>query len=205
MIIFPKSLNSQKKTCSVSKGVGFPTNLDCPQCGKQKLHIKVGKNGPFLACNGYPDCSYSRNFTRDEKGVVHPVEPSFELAEGKFCEKCQKPMVLKQGRYGEFLACSGYPECKSTQSVNGGSSGKSTGVKCPETDCDGDLMERKSKRGKLFYGCSRYPDCAFASWDRPVDQGCPQCGAKYLVEKVTKKQGTFLKCADPDCSYRESK
>jgi DNA topoisomerase-1 len=202
---FSKNLEWAKENMLSIKGVGFPTNLNCPQCEQKKLHIKVGKNGPFLACSGYPDCSYSRNFTRDETGSIHPVEPSFELAEGKFCEKCKKPMVLKQGRYGEFLACSGYPDCKNTQSVNGTTSGKSTGVKCPEPDCDGELTERKSKRGKVFYGCSRYPDCSFATWDRPVDQECPQCGTKYLLEKITKKQGTFLKCPNPDCGYKESK
>jgi len=202
---FSQKLDFAKENMLSIKGVGFPTDLDCPLCQK-KLHIKMGKNGPFLACNGYPDCSYSRNFARDEKGKIHPVEPSFELAEGKFCEKCQKPMVLKQGRYGEFLACSGYPDCKNTQSVNGRTSGgKTTGVKCPEKDCGGDLVERSSKRGKIFYGCSRYPDCSFATWDKPVDQACPQCDAKFLVEKTNKKQGTFLKCANPDCNYKASK
>jgi DNA topoisomerase I len=202
---FSQKLEFAKENMLSIKGVGFPTDLDCPLCQK-KLHIKVGKNGPFLACNGYPDCSYSRNFARDEKGKIYPVEPSFQLAEGKFCEKCQKPMVLKQGRYGEFLACSGYPDCKNTQSINGGvSGGKNTGVKCPEKDCGGDLVERNSKRGKIFYGCSRYPNCSFATWDKPVDQVCPECDAKFLVEKTSKKQGIFLKCANPDCNYKESK
>jgi len=201
---FSKKLESAKENMLSIKGVGFPTDLTCPDCRK-KLHIKVGKNGLFLACNGYPECSYSRNFIRDEKGNVKPVEPSFEIAEGKICDKCQKPMVLKQGRYGEFLACSGYPDCKNTQSLNGGSSGTPTGVKCPEDTCEGELIERKSRKGKIFYGCSRYPDCSYATWDKPVDQKCPQCGSKFLVEKTTKKQGTFWKCPNPGCDYKVSR
>ncbi|MBW1899263.1 MAG: type I DNA topoisomerase, partial [Deltaproteobacteria bacterium] len=201
---FSKKLESAKENMLSIKGVGFPTDLTCPDCSK-KLHIKVGKNGLFLACNGYPECSYSRNFIRDEKGNIKPVEPSFKIAEGKICDKCQKPMVLKQGRYGEFLACSGYPDCKNTQSLNGGSSGTPTGVKCSEEACEGELIERKSRRGKIFYGCSRYPDCSYATWDRPVDQECPQCGSKFLLEKTTKKQGTFWKCPNPGCDYKESR
>ncbi|MFW5902149.1 MAG: type I DNA topoisomerase [Thermodesulfobacteriota bacterium] len=186
------------------KGVGVPTDLTCPSCGK-RLHIKVGKNGPFLACEGYPDCTYSRNYNRDEKGRIHPIEPSHEAAEGEVCEKCGRPMVVKQGRYGAFLACSGYPECKNTRSINGSSkNAPSTGVKCPQEGCDGDLVERKSKRGKVFYGCSRFPDCTYALWDKPVNRACPRCGAPFLVEKTTKKKGTVLKCLNTACGYKES-
>ncbi len=201
---FSQKLESAKEHMLSIKGVGVPTDLTCPDCGK-KLHIKVGKNGLFLACNGYPECSYSRNFIRDEKGNVKPVEPSFEIVEGKICDKCQRPMVLKQGRYGEFLACSGYPDCKNTQSLNGSSSGTPTGVKCPEDACEGELLERKSRKGKIFYSCSRYPDCSYATWDRPVNQECPQCGAKFLVEKKTKYNGSFWKCLNQLCVYMESR
>ncbi len=200
---FSKKLTSAKDNMLSVKGVGFPTERDCPVCSK-KLHIKVGKNGPFIACTGYPDCSYSRNYTRDEKGHIHPVEPSFEIAEGKNCDKCGKPMVVKQGRYGEFLACSGYPDCKNTQSVNGGGAGKSTEIGCPEEGCQGEILERKSRRGKIFYGCSKYPDCTYAIWDKPIDRKCPMCNADFVVEKTTKKQGTFLRCLTPSCKFRES-
>jgi DNA topoisomerase-1 len=127
---------------------------------------------------------------------------SQELAEGEACEKCGKPMMIKHGRYGEFLACSGYPECKNTKSVNGGN-GKSTGVKCPESGCDGELVERKSKRGKVFYGCNNYPKCSYALWDKPVDKKCPECGEEFLVEKTTKKKGTFLTCLNDACGFQE--
>jgi len=185
------------------KGVGVPTDLSCPVCGK-RLRIKVGKNGPFLACEGYPECTYSRNYTRDEKGRIHPVEPDHGAAEGEICDKCGRPMVVKQGKYGDFLACSGYPECKNTRSLNGNTkNAPSTGVKCPEEGCDGELVERKSKRGKIFYGCSRFPDCTYALWDKPVPKPCPQCGAPFLVEKTTKKEGTVLKCINKACGYKE--
>jgi DNA topoisomerase-1 len=185
------------------KGVGFATDLTCPECGRT-LHIKVGRHGHFLACNGYPECTYSRDYIRDAKGKIQPLEPDLKAVEGKVCEKCGKAMVLKRGRYGEFLACSGYPDCKNTQSMNSNGSGKKTGVPCPEKECSGEIVERKSKRGKTFYGCSRFPDCKFATWDKPIQKTCPQCGAPYLLEKTTKKQGTFLTCHADECDFKES-
>ncbi|MFP4533232.1 MAG: type I DNA topoisomerase [Desulfobacterales bacterium] len=185
------------------KGVGVPTDLNCPVCGR-RLYIKVGKNGPFLACEGYPDCTYSRNYSRDEKGRIHPIEPAHEAAEGEVCDKCGRQMVVKQGKYGDFLACSGYPECKNTRSINSNSkNAPSTGVKCPQEGCDGELVERKSKRGKIFYGCSRFPTCTYALWDKPIPKPCPRCGAPFLVEKTTKKAGTVIKCINEACGYKE--
>jgi len=201
---FKKKLDEASTGMLSMKGVGLPTGLSCPQCNKE-LNIKVGKNGHFLACSGYPDCTYSRDYIRDEKGKVKPVEPSMDEISEKVCKKCGKPMVLKTGRYGKFLACSGYPDCKNTQSVNSTGHGKKTGVKCPEKDCTGDLVERKSKRGKIFYGCSNFPECTFATWDKPVDKNCPDCGAGFLLEKTTKRQGTVLSCNTKECGYQETK
>lgn len=199
---FSEKLELAKDGMLSIKGVGVKTEHDCPICGT-KLHIKVGKNGPFLACNGYPECTYSRNFTRDEKGNIVPIEPSINSTNGQTCAKCGKPMVIRQGKYGEFLACSGYPQCKHTQSLQtGGGGGKTTGVHCPQPDCTGELVERKSKRGNIFYSCSRYPDCTYAIWDKPVDRKCPVCNAAFLVEKTTKKEGTFLKCLTEGCDYK---
>jgi DNA topoisomerase-1 len=185
------------------KGVGIPTGLTCPQCGSNELHIKMGKNGHFLACSGYPECSYSRDYQRDEKGRILPVEINHEAATDRTCPKCQKPMVAKRGKYGEFLACSGYPDCNHTESINGGTNGKAIGVACPEAGCDGNIVEKRSKRGKVFYGCSRYPECKFATWDMPVAKPCPVCNKPYLVEKNTKREGRFLACADRQCGYKE--
>jgi DNA topoisomerase I len=186
------------------KGVGIPTDLTCPRCNGNKLHVKIGKNGHFLACSGYPECTYSRDYVRDERGRIQPVEPNHEAATDKSCPKCGKPMVIKRGKYGEFLACSGFPQCNHTESVNGGANGKSIGVSCPEPGCSGQILEKKSKRGKTFYGCDRYPKCTFATWDKPVAKACPVCGAPYLVEKSSKREGTYLSCVNRECGYKET-
>ncbi|MCJ7772193.1 MAG: topoisomerase DNA-binding C4 zinc finger domain-containing protein, partial [Desulfobacterales bacterium] len=138
------------------------------------------------------------------KGKIKPVEPVHSEITDKFCEKCEKPMLLKSGKYGDFLACSGYPDCKNTISINPNNNGTPIGIKCPIDNCAGDVVEKKSKRGNVFYGCSNYPDCTFASWDKPVLKKCPNCGVDFLVEKSTKKQGTYLLCISENCGYKET-
>ncbi|MGD8212009.1 MAG: type I DNA topoisomerase, partial [Desulfobacterales bacterium] len=199
---FSKDLDTASEEMLSVKGVGIPTDLKCPKCGKP-VRIKVGKNGHFLACTGYPDCTYSNDYIRDEKGIIQPEEQSEEEATDKVCDKCGQPMVIKKGRYGGFLACSGYPKCKNTQSLNSNGNGKKIGFDCPQKDCTGDIVERTSKRGKIFYGCNRFPDCTFATWDKPLDRECPVCGAKFLVEKTTKKKGTFITCLEEGCGFEE--
>jgi DNA topoisomerase-1 len=184
------------------KGVGSSTDLDCPLCKTQKLNIKMGKNGHFLACNGYPECKFTSNYTRDEKGRILPVEQPTEVATDQVCVKCGLPMVMRQGKFGPFLACSGYPACKNTQSVTPVGSPQETGISCQEPGCTGMLVQKMSKRGKVFYGCNRYPDCSFAIWDKPVNQECPLCHAKFMVEKTSKKEGAFLACLSQDCGYK---
>ncbi|MBT8338999.1 MAG: type I DNA topoisomerase [Desulfatitalea sp.] len=200
---FREKLTAAEEQMLSVKGVGIATDLACPQCNRNKLHIKVGRNGHFLACSGYPECTYSRDYVRDERGRIQPVEPNHDAATDKVCPKCNRPMVIKRGKYGEFIACSGYPECSHTESINGGGGGQAIGVTCPEGGCGGDIVEKKSKRGKVFYGCKRYPECKFASWDKPVDKACPVCGRPYLVEKNTKRDGTFLNCVNRECGYKE--
>ncbi|ACL02886.1 DNA topoisomerase I [Desulfatibacillum aliphaticivorans] len=194
--------NAGDKMVSV-KGVGVPTGIKCPQCEKE-LHIKIGKNGPFLACSGYPECRFTRNYDRDDKGgIVMETPPETEETD-EVCDKCGKPMLVKSGPYGTFLGCSGYPDCKNTKTMNGGAQqNQATGIKCPVEGCDGEIHERRSKRGKVFYGCSKYPKCDFATWDKPVDKPCPVCQSPYLVEKSTKKSGVYLKCPTRGCKYRE--
>lgn len=199
---FKKELESAAKGMTSIKGDGFPTDLNCPECNNP-VRIKTGKNGLFLGCRGYPKCTFTRNYTRDEKGKIHSVEPALEEVSDKACSKCGKPMIVKHGKFGTFLACSGYPDCRNTQSLNSDKVGKTTGVSCPEKGCGGNLVERKSKRGKTFYGCSRYPDCTFATWDKPVARECPQCHAGFLLEKTTKKSGTFFFCQTEGCGFRD--
>lgn len=197
--------NATEKMLNV-KGVGIPTDLKCPLCTKQ-LNIKIGKNGNFIACTGYPDCSFSSNYTRDEKGNVEICEniTKADLTPVKNCDKCGKPMVKKEGRYGEFLACTGYPECKQTESIHALEPVKTTDILCPVPPCKGMIVGKKSRRGKDFYGCDRYPKCDFASWDKPVNKKCPECGSNYLVEKETKKEGLIIACPVKDCGYKESR
>ena len=111
------------------------------------------------------------------------------------CPKCDSNLVLKQGRFGEFTACSSYPACKYVKQ-------KSTGVLCPKDG--GDIVERKSRRGRVFFGCANYPDCDFTLWNRPLAEKCPDCGAPFLVEKITKRHGRQLVCNNEECSYVRS-
>ena len=199
---FTKELEAATQEMLSLKGVGLPTGLKCPKCDHE-LHIKVGRNDHFLACSGYPECTYSRDYTRDEKGRIHPIEIAEDEISDKQCATCGRPMVIKQGKYGKFLACSGYPECKHTESLASNNNGKETGVPCPQENCDGQIVQKSSKRGKVFYGCNRYPECTFAIWDKPVDKPCPVCNAPFLIEKSTKRKGDFLACYQKECGYEE--
>jgi DNA topoisomerase-1 len=201
---FKQDLERAEKQMQSVRGDGLPVDLRCPACDKP-LKIKIGRNGPFLACSGYPACTFTQNYTRNEKGKIEIAQPPNDQPTDEMCEKCGSPMVQKQGRFGPFLACSAYPACKNTRSLKGKDPSKAepTGVRCPEKGCDGELVSRRSRRGKVFYGCSRYPSCTFAIWDRPVTKPCPQCGAPFLVESTSKSYGPHLRCLDKECGYKE--
>ncbi|NVM56819.1 MAG: topoisomerase DNA-binding C4 zinc finger domain-containing protein, partial [Desulfobacterales bacterium] len=202
---FQNDLKRAEKQMHSVKGDGLSVDLHCPECDKP-LRIKVGKNGTFLACSGYPLCTFTRNYSRDEKGQIQMGQPASEQATGEICEKCGNPMVQKKGRFGLFLACSAYPACKNTRSLSAKATSKArpTGVRCPEKECSGELVCRRSRRGKLFYGCSRYPACTFAIWDKPVPQSCPRCKAPFLLERTSKKEGSHLRCSNKECTYKGS-
>lgn len=174
----------------IKDSVQEETTESCPKCGSD-LIIRWGRNGKFVACSGYPDCKYTKPLT----------EP--ETVDEK-CEVCGRNMVIKHGRYGRFLACSGYPECKNSRPL-------SIGVDCPREECKGTLVEKRSRRGRVFYGCSEYPNCKFAAWNKPVPVPCSNCRNPYLEYRYTQSKGEFLAC--PVCkseygtelqeSYRE--
>ena len=191
---FEKTLSAAKQEMKSVKKQGIPTGIDCKLCDG-KLFIKWGKTGEFLACENYPTCTFTQNFKKDADGTIIPIVKEEPVESGEKCEKCGRPMVYKQGRYGQFLACSGYPECKHIRA-------QTTGVKCPEENCKGEIVQKISKKGKVFFSCSRFPKCKFATWDRPVPQKCPQCEKPFLLEKNTRK-GTLLQCVDKDCGYSE--
>ncbi len=197
-----RSLQEAESRMTSVKGQGVPTDIDCPVCKSRKLHIKMGKNGHFLACSGYPECRYTSDYTRDEKGGIRIVDRAAPEMTDRTCERCGAPMVQRNGKFGPFLACSAYPKCKHTVSLQQQEgNGRDTGVDCPQAGCDGRLVQRTSKRGKTFYGCTRYPECTFAIWDRPVARPCPQCSAPFRVEKTTKAKGNRLVCLS--CGFEE--
>jgi len=170
------------------------TEEECPQCGKH-LIIKLGRYGKFYGCKGYPECRFIRSINN-----VGEEEGDKSDAVKESCEKCGKAMVIKDGRYGKFLACSGYPQCKTVRSLN---KRVSLGISCPECK-EGEIIEKRTRRGKFFYGCSGYPKCDFATWDKPVEEACPSCGNPILVEKVSKRDGKTLRCIKKECTYKKT-
>jgi DNA topoisomerase-1 len=240
---FAKDLDLAKVNMENIKRQEIPTDEKCEKCGKPMV-IKWGQFGSFLACTGYPDCKFTRELASDtdDEGQGAKTEEEEEIPP---CENCGKPMALRRGRFGPFLACTGYPECKTTRkqgpgenkpkvpdkildepcpkcgsnlAVKEGRFGPFTscsdypkckyikpqtiGVPCPRADCGGELTERRTKRGKAFYGCANYPDCDFVVWQKPIPEKCPQCNSPYLLEKSTKKEGLIRYCNEESCDYK---
>jgi DNA topoisomerase-1 len=235
---FDKDLKHAEEHMTDIKRMEKPTDLTCEKCGKP-LVIKWGKHGSFIACTGYPECTYTRELTVDLPDV--DKADLSEQADEEYCENCGRPMVLKKGRFGTFYACTGYPDCKTTKPIGGqqkkpdqpldekcpqcgsnlalktGRFGeftacsnyptckfvkqKTIGVKCPECS-EGEISERRSRKGKTFYGCNRYPDCKFVAWAKPVAEKCPQCGSPYMVEKWL-KAGAMWQCPNPECKHKQ--
>jgi DNA topoisomerase I len=263
---FEKDLRHAEKHMADVKRMEEPTELVCEKCGKGMV-IKWGKHGKFLACSGYPDCTNTRELppelsdraapeqdataiARNNAGTTvamsdraAPEQDAAAASEGEqACENCGRPMVLKRGRFGQFYACSGYPDCKTTRRIGQtekkppvptgekcpqcgnmlvirqGRFGEftscstypackyikqeTTGVQCPECQ-QGEIIQKRSKRGKTFFSCNRYPKCKFSLWNKPIASPCPQCGSVYLVEKTT-KSGTTIQCPNESCDYQQA-
>ena len=191
---FSRDLKKAESEMRDVKRQEVPTEIPCEKCGAMMV-VKWGRNGEFLACPRFPECKNTKNFTRGTNGSVQVVE---EAQVDEVCGACGRPMQVRWGKYGRFLGCSGYPECKNIRPLE---KPVELGIRCPSCK-EGNLLEKKSRRGKLFYGCDRYPECHFASWDRPVAEKCPQCGEPILLEKITKKSGRVRHCHKKECHYR---
>lgn len=165
----------------------------CEKCGKP-MALKRGRFGSFLACTGYPECKNTKKIVQAKNGETKAAKAP-ELTD-ETCEKCGAQMVIREGRYGKFLACSKYPKCKFIKPM-------STGVKCPKEDCGGDIVQRKAK-GRIFYGCSKYPECNYTIKFKPIPRPCLTCGAPFLVEKWDKEtETTSIACSNEKCGYTE--
>ncbi len=188
---FSESVEKAKANMRDVKREGEMTDIPCDVCGNPMV-IKWGKMGQFLACCTYPKCKNTKDFSRDGEGRI--VIETHEETEHR-CDRCGHPMVVRNGKFGRFLACSDYPRCQTTKALT-------LGICCPNEGCGGELTERRTRKGKVFYGCSRYPRCQFATWGRPIEQTCPHCGAPFLIEKSSKRGKVTLHCAKDGCGYK---
>lgn len=191
---FIENVNSVMKT---AQKVNIETKIKCPNCGRPML-LRTSKTGSqFLGCSGYPDCKTTMSLNvmqeiEDEENGETQEKPK-EVCEEK-CEECGSEMIFKLGPYGKYMECTN-PECKHRKPYR-----KSTGVTCPKCG-KGTIVERKSKRGTVFYGCDKYPECDFVLWNEPTGEKCPTCGS-LLVKKVLKK-GDVICCSNPKCGYKK--
>src|SRR3989338_5319548 len=160
----------------------------CPKCGKQ-LSIRLGKRGRFIGCDAYPECDYTRNLSDDADATPETID--------RACPDCQSPLLIRHGKYGKFIGCSNYPKCKHIEPLE---QPEDTKVICPKCKT-GTIVKRKSRRGKIFFSCNRYPDCDYAIWNQPVAEKCPDCEWPILTIKTTKTKGTEKVCPQKECGY----
>ncbi len=167
---------------------------DCPKCAK-KLAKRLGRNGYFIGCTGYPECDYTRNVDEEAGAASAP-----EIVPDRQCPKCGSNLVIKRGRYGRFIGCSGYPACRHMEPLE---KPADTGVQCPECR-EATMLKRKSRYGKIFFSCARYPDCKYAVWNQPLTEPCPKCAWPILTLKTTKRRGTEKVCPQKECGHAEA-
>ncbi len=165
---------------------------ECPKCGKP-LSIRLGKRGRFIGCTGYPDCDYTQDLSAQDGEKTEP-----EIVEGRVCPECEHPLQVKTGRYGRFIGCTNYPNCKHIEPLV---KPADTGVQCPKCH-DHKILQRKSRKGKIFYSCAGYPQCDYALWNEPVDKSCPQCAWPILTLKESKRFGKQIICPHEGCGYK---
>ena len=176
-------LNKAYQEGEYVRSKGIPTEEKCPKCGAN-LVIREGKFGRFYACSNFPKCDFTKSLTSRTQKILEEK-----------CPECGANLVVKKGKYGQFIACSNYPDCKYIKKEK-----RDTGIPCPK-GCGGNIIARKTKKGRTFYGCSNYPKCDFAIWDKPILQICPQCGNYFLLEKVSMRGKKKIYCFK--CGYQE--
>ena len=176
-----------------NKRVAEPTDITCPSCEKEKLAIRFGKSGEFLGCLGYPKCNFTTNFKRNEKGEIELVKAAEPQLLEETCPNCNKQLRQLVGKFGPFIACSGYPDCKYIKHVT-------AEFKCPHDG--GDVVQRRW-RGGTFWGCNNYPKCKFAVFGDIEETPCPQCKLPFLVKKIDKQGNITLFCSDKSCGYKK--
>jgi len=163
----------------------------CPKCEKP-LAIRLGKRGRFIGCTAYPECDFTQDLASQSNEKVEP-----EVVEGRVCPECSGALHIKVGRYGRFIGCSSYPNCKFIEPLE---KPADTGVQCPKCH-EANILQRKSRKGKIFYSCAAYPKCDYALWNEPIDKQCPQCAWPLLTVKETKRSGRQILCPHEGCGY----
>lgn len=185
---FEKNLKNKLETVEKKEITEEKTDEKCPECGKPMV-IKLGRYGKFLACTGYPKCKFTRPYL--DEVISEKQEEQIEKQESEEkCPKCGAGLMLRDGRFGPFFGCSNYPKCDFTKKLD-----VTSGIKCP--NCDGQLVMKRTRRGKTFWGCNKYPKCKTAFWNEPIDKKCPDCGAIMTINQESK----IVKCSE--CEHED--
>jgi DNA topoisomerase-1 len=163
----------------------------CPKCSNT-LSIRLGRSGRFIGCDGFPECDYTRSLDDVNNNAAAAITIDHQ------CPLCSKDLLIKHGRYGKFIGCTSYPDCKHIEPLE---KPESTEVQCPKCH-EGKIVKRKSRRGKIFFSCERYPKCDYAIWDEPLNEACPSCNWPILTKKVTKRSGASKVCPQQECNYK---
>lgn len=205
---FEQAVGAAHETMERVKPEQQETDYVCPVCGK-KMMLRQSARGPFLGCSGYPRCKTVLVFD-DEGKPVPPPERQKPVVTDQVCPKCGKPMVEREGRFGKFLGCSGYPKCRTIIRLPGSEgqepstpAAESTGIKCPKCGV-GEIVVKRARHGATFYGCSEYPRCDFTTWHKPIGRACPSCNWPLGEQSFRGRPTGKIKCTNPDCAYVET-
>ena len=177
--------NAEEKKSDIKAQFLEETDEKCEKCDSPMV-IRFNRSGEkFMGCSGFPKCKNAKPLPGSKEKTDEPT--------GKSCPDCNNPLVIKRGRYGRYVGCSNYPDCRHTESLG-------TDIACPKTGCEGEIVEKTSRKGKLFFGCGRYPDCDYATWNKPVLYSC-ECGHYFVEQRSNKTRGSYYSCPECKNSY----